>query len=168
MIWCIELINPLQQELYVSTPAVILWQLLHKSTRCLPPPTAVLEGGGGGDGRGAARLDVLQVAGVAEKVAVQRVAAVTLLVVQLHLTFLNNTKEDETHPTKGYMSFTRRIEDNQSDFCFILVLVLAIMTSRKCRNTAFRTGSFIHVFTDSNFSLANLKYWEKKKNLQKQ
>lgn len=43
---------------------------------------------GSGDGRGAAWLDVLQVAGVAEKVAVQRVAAVTLLVVQLHLTFL--------------------------------------------------------------------------------
>lgn len=44
--------------------------------------------GGGGDGRGAARLDVLQVAGVAEKVAVQWVAAVTLLVVKLHLTIL--------------------------------------------------------------------------------
>lgn len=44
--------------------------------------------GGSGDGGGAARLDVLQVARVAEKVAVQRVTAVTLLVVQLHLTFL--------------------------------------------------------------------------------
>lgn len=31
---------------------------------------------------------MLQVAGVAEKVAIQRVAAVTLLVVQLHLTVL--------------------------------------------------------------------------------
>lgn len=57
---------------------------------------AMLIGGGGGDGRGAARLDVLQVAGVAEKVAVQRVAAVTLLVVQLHLTFLSNKKEGQS------------------------------------------------------------------------
>lgn len=51
-----------------------------------------LEGGGRGR-RGAARLDVLQVAGVAEKMAVQRVAAVTLLVVQLHLTVLDVEKQ---------------------------------------------------------------------------
>lgn len=54
------------------------------STRWLPP----LLIGGGGDGGGAA-LDVLEVAGVAEKVAVQRVAAVALLVVQLYLAFLS-------------------------------------------------------------------------------
>lgn len=65
----------------------LLWQLLCKSTRCLTPPTEALVGGGAA-GRGAAQLDVLQVAGVAEEVAVQRVAAVTLLVVELHLTFL--------------------------------------------------------------------------------
>lgn len=38
---------------------------------------------------------MLQVARVAEKVAVQRVAAVTLFVVQLHLTVLNDTKEEQ-------------------------------------------------------------------------
>ena len=47
---------------------------------------AVLVGGGGG--RGAARLDVFQMAGVTEEDTVQRVAAVTLLVVQLLLTIL--------------------------------------------------------------------------------
>ena len=67
-------------------------QFCHLSTRCLPPPMVMLIGGSRSDGRGAARLDVLQVAGVAEKVAVQRVAAMTLLVIQLHLTFLNNKK----------------------------------------------------------------------------
>lgn len=64
-----------------------VWQFLHKATRCLPPSTVMLEGGGR-NGRGATGLNVLQVAGVAEKVTIQRVAAVTLLVVQLHLAFL--------------------------------------------------------------------------------
>lgn len=68
--------------------SVPLWQFLHKSTRGRPPPAAVSVGGGRRDGRGAAGLRALQVAGVAEEVAVQRVAAVTLLVVQLHLTAL--------------------------------------------------------------------------------
>lgn len=41
-----------------------------------------LEGGGSSSSRsGDARLDVLQVAGVAEEMAIQRVAAVTLFVV---------------------------------------------------------------------------------------
>lgn len=48
---------------------------------------------GGCGGRGTARLDVLQMAGVAEEVAVQRVAAVPLLVVQLHLTVLQTNTE---------------------------------------------------------------------------
>lgn len=52
-----------------------------------PPPG--LERGG----RARRRLDVLQVAGVAEQVAVQRVAAVALLVVQLHLTVLSDTDQ---------------------------------------------------------------------------
>lgn len=67
----------------INTSHVILWQFPRTSTRWLPP----LLIGGGGDGGGAA-LDVLEVAGVAEKVAVQRVAAVALLVVQLYLAFL--------------------------------------------------------------------------------
>lgn len=54
------------------------------STGGLPP----LLIGGGCNGGGAA-LDVLEVAGVAEKVAVERIAAVTLLVVQLHVAFLS-------------------------------------------------------------------------------
>lgn len=47
--------------------------------------------GGCRDGRGGggrAGLDVLQVAGVTEEVAVQRVTAVTLLIIQLHFTIL--------------------------------------------------------------------------------
>lgn len=44
----------------------------------------------GGDGRGAAGLDVFEVARVAQEMPVQRVAAVALLVVQLHLTVLKN------------------------------------------------------------------------------
>lgn len=71
--------------------------------------------GGGSDGRGATRLDVLQVAGVAEKVAVQRVAAVTLLIVQLHLTFLDDKKE-EAHPLRGYMSLNGRSQEDCFDF----------------------------------------------------
>ena len=55
----------------------------------LPPST--LELVGGGDGRGAPRLDVLQVAGVTEQVAVQGVAAVTFFIVQLHFTVLQHT-----------------------------------------------------------------------------
>lgn len=66
------------------------------TTRWLPP---LLIGGGSGDGGGAA-LDALEVTGVAEKVAVQRIAAVTLLVVQLYLAFLstqakNGMKENQ-------------------------------------------------------------------------
>lgn len=81
--------------MFISTPAVqvTLWQFHLESTRCLSSATAVLVGGSG-DGRGAARLDVLQVAAVAEKVAVQRVATVTLLVVQLHLTVLKKTEDE--------------------------------------------------------------------------
>lgn len=76
-------INPLQQELSISTPASSRGGIPpNASTRGLPPLLI------GGDGGGAA-LDVLDVAGVAEKVAVQRIAAVTLLVVQLYLAFLS-------------------------------------------------------------------------------
>lgn len=115
MIWCITLINPLKQELCRSAPAVIvnIWQFLNKSTRCLPPPAAVLVGGGC-NGRGATRLNVLQVAGVAEKVAVQRVAAMTLLIVQLHLTVLKNTNDENDTSTEWTISCCR------SDFCCIL------------------------------------------------
>lgn len=67
----------------INSSLVTLWQFHHTSTRWLPPLLI-----GGGDGGGAA-LDVLEVAGVAEKVAVQRVAAVALLVVQLYLAFLS-------------------------------------------------------------------------------
>lgn len=58
------------------------------STRWRP----LLSIGGGGDGGGAA-LDVFEVAGVAEKVAVQRIAAVTLLIVQLDLAFLSTQQK---------------------------------------------------------------------------
>lgn len=68
----------------INFSLVTLWQFLHSSTRWRPP----LLIGGGGDGGGAA-LDVLEVAGVAQKVAVQRIAAVALLVVQLYLAFLS-------------------------------------------------------------------------------
>ena len=140
-------------------------QFPHTSTGCLPPPTVVLVGGGGGgsDGRGAARLHVLQVAGVAEKVAVQRVAAVTLLVVQLHLTVLNDTQEETRHPLTAYMSVNRRKEDNWSDFCSVLTSFPStdILDSSnylwKCAKTAFRTGSFLHLQKDLKV-LADIKY----------
>ena len=43
---------------------------------------------GGSDGRRAAWLDVFQVAGVTQQVAVKGVAAVALFIIQLHLTVL--------------------------------------------------------------------------------
>lgn len=49
--------------------------------------------GGGGAGGGGAALDVFEVAGVTEKVAVQRIAAVTLLIVQLYLAFLSTQQK---------------------------------------------------------------------------
>lgn len=152
MIWCIN-----QSSTTRIAHIHSCCQFPHTSTRCLPPPIAVLVGGGGGsDGRGAARLHVLQVAGVAEKVAVQRVAAVTLLVVQLHLTVLNNTQEETHHQLTGYMSFNRRKEDNWSDFCSVLTSFPSsdILDGNnylwKCAKTAFRTGLFRHLQKDLN------------------
>ncbi|TNN37203.1 hypothetical protein EYF80_052626 [Liparis tanakae] len=86
--------------------SVPLWQFLHTSTRGRPPPAAVSVGGGRRDGRRTAGLRVLQVAGVAEEVAVQRVAAVTLLVVELHLTALLHTEEeqDEGHSVQALVT----------------------------------------------------------------
>lgn len=74
-------INPLQQELSLLTVPPELRQ---------GAPRLRLEGGGRGGrgGGGEAGLDVLQVAGVAEQVAVQGVAPVTLFVIQLQLTIL--------------------------------------------------------------------------------
>lgn len=48
---------------------------------------------GGGGGGGGVGLDVFEVAGVAQEMPVQRVAAVALLVVQLHLAVLKHSRE---------------------------------------------------------------------------
>lgn len=72
-----------------STTRIVNIHSCHSSSH--PPGVSLhllVGGGGSGDRSGAAGLDVLQVAGVAEEVSVQRVTAVTLLVVQLHLTVL--------------------------------------------------------------------------------
>lgn len=76
----------------IDSSLVTRWHSPNASTRGLPP----LLIGGGGDGGGAA-LDVLDVAGVAEKVAVQRIAAVTLLVVQLYLAFLSTRQNSQKY-----------------------------------------------------------------------
>lgn len=66
--------------------------------QCLWPPAGgasclelmLVGSGGGGGGVG---LDVFEVAGVAQEMPVQRVAAVALLVVQLHLAVLKHSRE---------------------------------------------------------------------------
>lgn len=70
----------------INSSLVGLRQFLNTCTRWLPP--LLVRGDCGG-----AALDVLEVAGVAEKVAVQRIAAVTLLVVQLDLAFLSTRQK---------------------------------------------------------------------------
>lgn len=71
----------------MSSSLVTLW-CGHTSPGWRPP----LLVGAAGAGRGAA-LDVFEVAGVAEKVAVQRIAAVTLLIVQLDPAFLGTQQK---------------------------------------------------------------------------
>lgn len=89
MMWHIILINPLQQELYRSPVVSHSLEVLphvHQVSPKLHPQQG--SEGGGRDRRGAAWLYVLQMAGVAEKVTVERVTAVTFFIIQLHLTFL--------------------------------------------------------------------------------
>lgn len=53
---------------------------------------------GGGGGGGGVGLDVFEMAGVAQEMPVQRVAAVALLVVQLHVAVLKHSRESQISP----------------------------------------------------------------------
>lgn len=119
---------------------VTLWQFLLTSTRCLPSPAAGLVRGGRGDGRGTARLNMLQVAWVAEQVAVERVAPVPLLVVQLHLAVLKHTMMREMRCV-GHLHTDKRTTGLTSApywprFCALNVWT-AIITSNmyRCRHS---------------------------------